>query len=333
MNETINNLATFLEANNIPPEVISVFVSNGITTELFYKLVPEYLRELCPHLGTRIKLLEIITAHASTETCSNEYSESCNIECIDSFSETNSTNPTSSSYAESQKVITTNVLVSRCFPDFDLHTLLQTTVGGNSILKFYETKKILNNTKRNQLTDIIIKHVYTHIVNHKITYEEYNILAAKILTIFPTESIGIYFTRPVPKGQSLTGRPVTARGKLVDKVRNLIFKYGDRKRKSDVLTETEAKKSQTSNIEQVSINFDILWLKTNNEPFDEVINKWKATFEFRQNHSKYPSVHDFFVDWPILNDTRSHSLINIDFETKYPDSALIFFSNFDIEDI
>lgn len=54
---------------------------------------------------------------------------------------------------------------NKSFLNFDLHTLLQTTPGGNSILKFYETNGILNANKRNQLTDIIIKHIYTHIIN------------------------------------------------------------------------------------------------------------------------------------------------------------------------
>lgn len=48
--------------------------------------------------------------------------------------------------------------------------------------------------------------------------------------MFPKESIGTYFTHPIKKRDSINGRSTIARGKLVDKVRNLIYKYGDRKR-------------------------------------------------------------------------------------------------------
>lgn len=67
----------------------------------------------------------------------------------------------------------------------------------------------------------------------RITYEEYNVLSAKIITLFSKESIGTYFTKPIKKINSVHGWSTIARGKQLDKVRNLLYKYGDRKRKSD----------------------------------------------------------------------------------------------------
>ena len=62
-------------------------------------------------------------------------------------------------------VIPSSSVSRKTFPHFDLETLLQTTAGGNSILQYYATYGFLSNSKRNQLTDIIIKHIYTYIVN------------------------------------------------------------------------------------------------------------------------------------------------------------------------
>jgi hypothetical protein len=50
-------------------------------------------------------------------------------------------------------------------PDFDLKTLLQTSAHGNNIINYYNQYHSLNAKKRNILTDIVIKHLYTYIVN------------------------------------------------------------------------------------------------------------------------------------------------------------------------
>lgn len=50
------------------------------------------------------------------------------------------------------------------FEDFDLKTLLQTSPLGKGILQFYNTYNKLDNTRRNRLVSIIIKHLYTYIV-------------------------------------------------------------------------------------------------------------------------------------------------------------------------
>ena len=49
---------------------------------------------------------------------------------------------------------------------------------------------------------------------------------------------------------------------------------------------------------------DILWLNSNSEPWDEVVQKWKATFSVRKE-GKHKSIHDFLNDWKILSDPRS----------------------------
>lgn len=50
------------------------------------------------------------------------------------------------------------------FEEFDLKTLLLTSPLGKSILNYYGTYKKLDNTRRNRLVSIIIKHLYNYIV-------------------------------------------------------------------------------------------------------------------------------------------------------------------------
>lgn len=50
------------------------------------------------------------------------------------------------------------------FEDFDLKTLLMTSPLGKSVLAHYSTHFKLDNTKRNRLCAIIVKHLYNHIV-------------------------------------------------------------------------------------------------------------------------------------------------------------------------
>lgn len=290
--------------------------------EHFAKLTPECLKELCPHLATRLvlqeKLSEFITAQAPTETNSNTCTSNNTLHIsLDDIEVTN--------LFESPKTV--NIQTRKTFPQFDLETLLQTSPGGNSILKFYETYSCLDNSKRSQLTDIIIKHIYTYIVNCRITYEEYNVLAAKIITLFPKESIGTYFTKPIKKIDSINGRSTVARGKLVDKVRNLLYKYGDRKRSASESESTPPPKKSCDDLKDLHSR-DILWLNNNSEPWEEVIIKWKATYNLRKE-GEQKNIHEFLRDWKILSDPRSEILINIDFDLLYPEKGLNFYLNWD----
>lgn len=49
-------------------------------------------------------------------------------------------------------------------PDFDLRTLMQTSPLGNSVLNYYKANNTLDDTRRNRLVDIIVKHIFNYIV-------------------------------------------------------------------------------------------------------------------------------------------------------------------------
>lgn len=58
-------------------------------------------------------------------------------------------------------------------------------------------------------------------------HQDYEILVHKIQKCFPNEEKSIYYIPPVPKNYSKFNKSKLARGKLVDKFRNSIFKYRD----------------------------------------------------------------------------------------------------------
>lgn len=64
-------------------------------------------------------------------------------------------------------------------------------------------------------------------------YVSYSKLTEKIQNLFPNESPRTYYIKPIRKNKSSTGKSIRARGKLVDKVRNLLFKSGEKRRKKD----------------------------------------------------------------------------------------------------
>lgn len=63
-----------------------------------------------------------------------------------------------------------------------------------------------------------------HICSSRLTHQQYNILCSKIIALFPNECAMKYY-KP---GRRINNLAVQARGKLVDKVRNLLYKSPDK---------------------------------------------------------------------------------------------------------
>lgn len=56
----------------------------------------------------------------------------------------------------------------------------------------------------------------------------------------------------------------------------------------------------------LDIENDVLWLKHNREPWDEVLIKWRRTFSARKQ-SKVTNFNDFLKEWAPLNNVKKAS--------------------------
>lgn len=188
-------------------------------------------------------------------------------------------------------------------PDFDLKTLLEVSPLGLLIMKYYEQNKSLDNSKRTLLVDIVCKKIYNYVVKHRLTHSDYNVLVAKIVTLFPMETVGTYYVPAISKKNSITNKPQVAKGRLVDKIRNLL-RLSRAIQKEKTVTHTH--------ITEMNITEDIReyksWLDTRIEPWSEVIEKWKYTFNMRRT-GLANNVDDFFSQLSILRDPRAVFLV------------------------
>ncbi|KAK4882255.1 hypothetical protein RN001_005574 [Aquatica leii] len=125
----------------------------------------------------------------------------------------------------------------------------------------------------------------------------------------------------VKKAEKIHRKSILAKGKLVDKCRNIIYLSGEasiKKNKKRVIDHTENGEPAFKVLRvPLECNDDVLWLKHITEPWTTVIKKWTATYELRKDFNS-ETVPEFITSWPVLNDLRSDVLINIDFEKLYP---------------
>lgn len=73
----------------------------------------------------------------------------------------------------------------------------------------------------------------------RLTDNDYKILCNKIIEIFPNEDTSIFYVPPVRKSQSANNKSIIAKGRLVDKCRNLLYRTGARSYQKKKLEEKE----------------------------------------------------------------------------------------------
>ncbi|CAH0562947.1 unnamed protein product [Brassicogethes aeneus] len=176
------------------------------------------------------------------------------------------------------------------FADFDLKTLLSTTSGGCSVLNYYHSHGHLEEKHRNRLVDVVIRHIFNVIVKTRLAHQDYNILASKIISLFPSETDSTYYIPAVRKENSSVGKSIPAKGKLVCKARNSVYVSEQcKKGQKRSIENTDDEVSTDADIND-DLNEDVIWLQRNNEP-------WQT--------------------------------INLDFEKLYPEANLNLYLNFE----
>ncbi|CAH1176704.1 unnamed protein product [Phaedon cochleariae] len=319
-------------------KLIEVFQDNEITIEILPKLTDSYIKELIPNIGMRVRFMENFKKYfgnAEPSFYQNNTLDNIDISFSDILSESNSTASVSTNISSEVLIPIENREISLhsreqldsyriVFPEFDLRTLLITSPLGNSVLTFYDANKILDNTRRNRMVDIIMKHMFKYHVTHRLKHEDYNIITAKIITLFLTEATQTYYIPSVKKKDSFNRNSIAARGKLVDKARNLVHRSGvsTRKRKIGSSSEVPAKITTFTEEDVESQRF----LRTRSEPWEEIVQHWNKTFHLRRSESER-SLSLFLTKWPILEDPRADTLIDCDFDRLFPNRGLHFFGN------
>lgn len=130
------------------------------------------------------------------------------------------------------------------------------------------------------------------------------ILAKKITEVFPNETSETYYVLPTKLMYNGHVKASIARGKLVDKHRNILRDL----RKCGLF-------AKNKNLSQVKINTDnndcndsYNWLKNNREPFADIIEHWNKTYTKREQ-SQAASVAEFIQEWPILSLSNGYVLV------------------------
>ncbi|CAG9820023.1 unnamed protein product [Phaedon cochleariae] len=156
--------------------MIEVFQDNEITIEILPKLTDSYIKELIPNIGMRVRFMENFEKYfgnAEPSFYQNNTLDNIDISFSDILSESNSTASVSTNISSEVLIPIENREISLhsreqldsyriVFPEFDLRTLLITSPLGNSVLTFYDANKILDNTRRNRMVDIIMKHMFKY---------------------------------------------------------------------------------------------------------------------------------------------------------------------------
>ncbi|CAH0559341.1 unnamed protein product [Brassicogethes aeneus] len=287
---------------------ISNFEEEEIDENSFFLLENSSLEKIIPKIGPRLFFLNKIKNHQNKVNQVNI--KNLNSECQDDTS-------ASTSGSEGFTVLATydapfvnrqtsfvgleNFLKPIEFPDFDLKNLLEVTPLGNTILQYYKKNNLLDNSKKTLLVDIIMKRLFDFYLKHRLTHENYNLITSKIITLFPRECASTYYVPAISKRHSISNRPIIAKGRLVDKCRNLL-------RISTEEKDPEEDSTDKTNEFNDEVNNDKVWLFTRHSPWDEVIQKWKNTFCLRRN-VEYKNISTFLEDWPILNIATADELI------------------------
>ncbi|CAH0561713.1 unnamed protein product [Brassicogethes aeneus] len=306
---------------------IETFKENDVTLEIAKKLSPNEIKELIPSIGKRqvftsalkeVTLNEFIVGDSNFLVETNKDGSTISLDTIESIQ-----------LQGDLAVVNEHRNIAFCgienfeiptLPDFDLKTLLDTTPLGLTVINYYKKNQRLNNSKRRILVDIITKKIFNFIVKHRMTHGDYNLISAKILLLFPKECMGTYYVPAVGKKRSLTNKSIIAKGKLVDKVRNLLRLNRDIN--SDIEKNTETPETSSNSLNYNVKELDKSWLEIRSEPRTEVISKWQNTVILRRRR-KYNDVQEFLNDWPVLkNISNVNELIYMDFDELFPNLGL-----------
>lgn len=146
--------------------------------------------------------------------------------------------------------------------------------------------------------------IYVKIFSRVLKNDEIQIIATKISKLFPNETSETYYVPPTKILLNGTIKVSIARGKLVDKQKNLLREL----RKCGLFMKYKNPSKNKIVVDNTDYNESYIWLKNNREPFNIVIEHWNKSYAKREQ-SQVASVEEFVKDWPILSLPNGYVLV------------------------
>lgn len=178
--------------------------------------------------------------------------------------------------------------------------LLQSRSKGQNIIRLYNEKCSFDSKDRRVLVELIVDALLDR--HSSVRSDMLREVAQEIVSIFPYESIEIYFSY----NPTISKNP---RGKLVDKYK---AERGYRKRN------TSQESSKVGNCSAICDSPEVLenikWLQHSQEPWDKVQSLWLKTFDSRKfDFASTQTLPQIFKKWPLLKHRAGYTLVSINF--------------------
>ncbi|XP_067616171.1 uncharacterized protein [Eurosta solidaginis] len=207
--------------------------------------------------------------------------------------------------------------VAASTPVKSLGEILKATPWGQSILQQYKEHCLLLDEHREALVNIIVQHFSERSI--PMTMRDIINFSEQIILLFPIEDLRYYCNKRSGKNPT---------GKLYDKATNVRrkMKRGTQVKDAqiDISSYKITKQTETQTEDEDALGKKI-WLSHNVEPWSVVEQNWRDTIALRIEDVKNKS-KNVLIEWPLLKHSLGYSLIEIDFELKYPGKSQSLFT-------
>ena len=182
-----------------------------------------------------------------------------------------------------------------------LESFMKSNTIVNSIVEEYKVSMKLEGWQRSRIVDFVVDGLMAR--HASVTADLLEDVSKEISKVFSNEDPLIYFQRKKLGASTPTGK--------------LYWRYNNEKAKMRTPKKIK-KEAQKPNTERSSPDEAIIktWLHYNRKPWDEVVKRWKLSFNLRREEVNQTTlVKDFIDNWPILKTENGFTLVSIKFVT------------------
>lgn len=178
--------------------------------------------------------------------------------------------------------------------------LLESRAKGRNILRLFREKGF-DSKGRRVLVELIVDALLDR--HSSVRSDMLREVATEIVSLFPSESIEIYYSY----NPTISKNP---RGKLVDKYKS---ERGYRKRNTSQGS-SKVENATTTICDNSEVLAHIKWLQHSQEPWDKVQSLWVKTYDSRKSDfASNQTLPQIFKKWPLLKHRAGYTLVSIHF--------------------